>query len=83
MTDIKITAELVKELRQISGASIMECRNALIEAKGDLEKAIENLRKRGKEKAAKKANRMTAEGQVRQEKGRGGKGGRTRGWEER
>ena len=64
MTDIKISAELVKELREKTGASIMECRNALVEAKGDLEKAVENLRKRGKEKAAKKADRATAEGVV-------------------
>jgi elongation factor Ts len=64
MTDIKISAELVKELREKTGASIMECRNALVEVKGDLEKAVENLRKRGKEKAAKKADRATAEGVV-------------------
>ena len=64
MSAIKITAELVKKLREKTGASIMECRNALVEAKGDLEKAIENLRKRGKEKAAKKADRTTSEGVV-------------------
>jgi elongation factor Ts len=64
MTDIKISAELVKELREKTGASIMECRNALVEAKGNLEKAVENIRKRGKEKAAKKADRTTAEGVV-------------------
>jgi len=64
MGEIKISAELVKELREKTGASIMECRNALIEVKGDLEKATENLRKRGKEKAAKKADRATAEGVV-------------------
>jgi elongation factor Ts len=64
MPDIKISAELVKELREKTGASIIECRNALVEAKGDLEKAVENLRKRGKERAAKKADRTTAEGVV-------------------
>jgi len=64
MTDIKISAELVKELRKKTGASIMECRNTLVEARGNLEKAAENLRKRGKEKAAKKADRATAEGVV-------------------
>lgn len=64
MTDFKISAELVKKLREKTGASIMECRNALVEAEGDLEKAVENLRKRGKEKAAKKADRATAEGVV-------------------
>jgi len=64
MNEIKITAEHVKNLRQTSGASIMECRNALVEAKGDSEKAADILRKRGKEKAAKKADRATAEGVV-------------------
>jgi elongation factor Ts len=64
MTDIKISAGLVKELREKTGASIMECRNALVEAEGGLEKATENLRKRGKEKAAKKADRATAEGVI-------------------
>lgn len=64
MTKIKITAELVKVLRDKTGASIMECRNALVEAGGDLAKATENLRRRGKEKAAKKADRRTAEGVV-------------------
>lgn len=64
MTEIKITAQLVKDLRGKTGASIMECRNALAQSKGDLEKAIEYLRKRGKEKAAKKADRTTAEGVI-------------------
>ncbi|MFA6193560.1 MAG: translation elongation factor Ts [Parcubacteria group bacterium] len=64
MTEIKITAQLVKDLRGSTGASIMECRNALAQSKGDFEKAIEYLRKRGKEKAAKKADRTTAEGVV-------------------
>jgi elongation factor Ts len=64
MTETKITAQLVKELRDKTGASIMECRGALLEAKGDLENALENLRRRGKEKAQKKAGRETAEGVV-------------------
>ena len=64
MSEIKITAELVKNLRQMSGASIMECRNALIEAEGNSEKAANVLRKRGKEKAVTKADRTTAEGVV-------------------
>lgn len=64
MTEIKITAQLVKDLRGKTGASIMECRNALAQSNGDLEKAIEYLRKRGKEKAAKKADRTTAEGVI-------------------
>jgi len=64
MTEIKITAQLVKDLRDKTGASIMECRNALAESKGDLEKAIEYLRRSGKERAAKKADRTTSEGVV-------------------
>jgi elongation factor Ts len=64
MTEIKITAELVKDLRGKTGASIMECRNALADSKGDLEKAIEYLRRSGKERAAKKADRTTSEGVV-------------------
>ena len=64
MTEIKIAAKLVKELRDKTGASIMECKKALAEAKGNLEKATEYLRKHGKEKAAKKSDRTTAEGIV-------------------
>jgi elongation factor Ts len=64
MTGIKITADLVKSLRDKTGVSIMECRSALVEAGGDLEKAVENLRKRGKERAGKKADRETSEGVV-------------------
>lgn len=64
MTEIKITAELVKDLRGKTGASIMECRNALAESKGDLEKAVDFLRRSGKERAAKKADRATCEGIV-------------------
>ncbi|MDD3487127.1 MAG: translation elongation factor Ts [Candidatus Moranbacteria bacterium] len=64
MGEIKITAELVKTLRDQTGASIMECRNALVETEGDLEKAVESLRRRGKEKARKKAGRETGEGVV-------------------
>ena len=64
MTEIKITAELVKDLRGKTGASIMECRKALAQSKGDLEKAVEYLRRSGKERAAKKADRTTSEGVV-------------------
>ena len=64
MTEIKISAQLVKDLRGSTGASIMECRNALSESDGDLEKAIEYLRRSGKERAAKKADRTTAEGVI-------------------
>jgi elongation factor Ts len=45
--DVEITAEMVKELRERSGAAIMDCKKALIEASGDFEKAFEILRQRG------------------------------------
>ena len=61
---MKIPTDRIKELREQSGAGIMECRNALIEAEGELEKAAEYLRKRGKERAAKRADRATGEGVV-------------------
>ncbi len=59
-----ITAALVKELRERTGAGMMECKKALVEADGDIEKAIENMRKSGQAKAAKKAGRIAAEGVV-------------------
>lgn len=64
MISIKISAELIKKLRERTGASVMECRTALQESGGNLEKAIENLRIKGKEKAIKKADRKTAEGVI-------------------
>lgn len=64
MANIKISAELVRELRDQTGASVMECRNALAEAKGVLLKAAEILRSRGKEKAGKISGRETREGVV-------------------
>ncbi|APT72152.1 elongation factor Ts [Thermosipho sp. 1063] len=57
-----ISAKLVKELRDRTGAGMMECKKALEESNGDIEKAIEVLRKRGIAKAAKKASRETGEG---------------------
>ncbi|MBT1247082.1 MULTISPECIES: translation elongation factor Ts [unclassified Thermosipho (in: thermotogales)] len=57
-----ISAKLVKELRDRTGAGMMECKKALEETNGDIEKAIEVLRKRGIAKAAKKASRETGEG---------------------
>ncbi|PSJ45927.1 translation elongation factor Ts [Zobellella taiwanensis] len=57
-----ITAALVKELRERTGAGMMDCKKALIEANGDIEKAIEDMRKSGQAKAAKKAGRIAAEG---------------------
>jgi elongation factor Ts len=59
-----ISAVQVKELREKTGAPMMDCRNALVEAKGDLEQAVVVLRKRGMASAAKKASRSTTEGAV-------------------
>ncbi|MFD2111267.1 translation elongation factor Ts [Thiorhodococcus fuscus] len=59
-----ITAALVKELRERTGAGMMECKNALVEANGDIESAIEAMRKSGQAKAAKKSGRTAAEGVV-------------------
>ncbi|RMH35596.1 MAG: elongation factor Ts [Gammaproteobacteria bacterium] len=57
-----VTAAMVKELRERTGAGMMECKKALVEANGDIELAIENMRKSGQAKAAKKAGRIAAEG---------------------
>ena len=57
-----VTAQQVKELRERSGAGMMECKKALVECGGDLEAAIEQLRKSGLAKADKKAGRVAAEG---------------------
>ena len=59
-----ITAAMVKELRERTGAGMMECKKALVEAEGDIEAAIEAMRKSGQAKAAKKAGRIAAEGVV-------------------
>ncbi len=59
-----ITAALVKELRERTGAGMMECKKALVETDGDVELAIENMRKSGQAKAAKKAGRIAAEGVI-------------------
>jgi len=59
-----ITASLVKELRELTGAGMMECKKALVEMKGDLEAAQEYLRKRGQASAAKKSGRIAAEGRI-------------------
>jgi len=61
---INISAAQVKELRDQSGAPMMDCKNALTEAKGDLEQAMLLLRKKGIATAAKKAARITSEGSV-------------------
>ena len=59
-----ITASQVKELREKTGAGMMECKKVLTETDGDIEKAMELLRERGITKAAKKASRVAAEGLV-------------------
>jgi elongation factor Ts len=59
-----ISAELVKQLREMTGAGMLECKKALEEAQGDIEKAKEILRIRGLAKAEKKAGRETKEGIV-------------------
>ena len=59
-----ITASMVKELREMTGAGMMECKKALVEAEADLEKAVDVLRTRGLAAVAKKAGRATNEGTV-------------------
>jgi elongation factor Ts len=59
-----ISAQMVKELRQQTGAGMMDCKKALTEANGDLERATEILREKGLSSAAKKAGRVAAEGMV-------------------
>ncbi len=59
-----ITAELVKELRERSGAGMMDCKKALTESDGDMDKAITILRERGIAKAASKSSRETKEGLI-------------------
>lgn len=59
-----ITASLVKELREMTGAGMMECKKALVEAEADLERAVDVLRTRGLAAVAKKAGRATNEGTV-------------------
>ncbi len=59
-----ITAEMVKQLRERTGAGMMDCKKALTEADGNMEKAIELLREKGLAAAAKKAGRIAAEGLV-------------------
>ena len=61
---MQITAAMVKELRERTGSGMMECKKALQEADGDIDTAIENMRKSGLAKADKKAGRVAAEGRV-------------------
>lgn len=61
---MKITAADVNKLRQLTGSGMMDCKNALVEAEGDFDKAIEILRKKGQKVAAKRADRESSEGAV-------------------
>jgi elongation factor Ts len=63
-TSVNITAAQVKELREKTGAPMMDCKQALTESKGDMEAAVVVLRKKGVATAAKKAARVTSEGSV-------------------
>ena len=60
-----VTASMVKELREMTGAGMMDCKNALVEAAANMDKAVEILREKGLSKAAKKAGRIASEGLVR------------------
>jgi len=59
-----VTASMVKELREMTGAGMMDCKSALVEADGDMDRAVEILREKGLSKAAKKAGRIAAMGLV-------------------
>jgi elongation factor Ts len=61
---VEIPVSAVKELRERTGAGMMDCKKALVESNGDMEKAIEYLREKGLSSAAKKAGRIAAEGLV-------------------
>src|SRR4029453_4994736 len=61
---MSVTPQMVKELRERTGAGMMDCKNALSETQGDMEQAIDLLRKKGLASAAKKAGRIAAEGVV-------------------
>ncbi|BDC51870.1 elongation factor Ts [Bryobacterales bacterium F-183] len=71
----EISAQLVKQLREATGAGMMECKKALVEANGSLEEAIVILRKRGLASAAKKSSRATKQGLIVTQLGEGGKSG--------
>lgn len=59
-----VTAEMVKQLRELTGAGMMDCKKALTETNGDIDKAVDFLREKGLSAAAKKAGRVAAEGVV-------------------
>ena len=64
MSEVKVSAKRVKELRDRTGLGMMECKKALEESNGDVETAIDNLRKSGQAKAAKKAGNIAADGAI-------------------
>jgi elongation factor Ts len=61
---MEISAQAVKELREKTGLGMMDCKKALVESKGDIDKAVEYLRKKGALKAAKREGRATSEGRI-------------------
>jgi elongation factor Ts len=61
---MSISAGMVKELRETTGAGLMDCKRALTESAGDVEKAIDYLRQKGLASAAKKASRSATEGLI-------------------
>lgn len=61
---MEISAQLVKQLREMTDAGMMDCKKALVEVGGDIQKAVEYLREKGLSKAAKKADRVASEGAV-------------------
>ncbi|MDG1993209.1 MAG: elongation factor Ts, partial [Polaribacter sp.] len=62
METVKISAADVKNLREATGAGMMDCKKALVEAEGNFDKAIDILRKKGQKIAAKRADRESTEG---------------------
>ena len=61
---MSISAPMVKKLREITGAGFMDCKKALVAANGDIDAAIEEMRKAGQAKAAKRENKVAAEGLI-------------------
>jgi len=61
---MEISARMVKDLREKTGLGMMDCKHALVEAKGDIDKAVEYLRKKGALKAARREGRATSEGRI-------------------
>ena len=61
---MQVSIDVIKELREQCGSGVMECRNALLEAEGDIDKALDILKKKGLGKAKKKAERATGQGLI-------------------